>query len=154
MLAQARNKTPFAEVEWIHGDATDPAKAGAIAPFDGIYMAYGIRNIPDPDRCLNNLYQLLVPGGRLCIHEYSVADSKISTMVWNAVTCGIVIPSGLLFSGSTKIFRYLRRSVLDFDGVSALEARLRKAGFADVRTLPMDGWQRGIVHSFVARRPI
>ena len=25
--------------------------------------------------------------------------------------------------------------------------------FEDVHTKPMDGWQRGVVHSFLARRP-
>jgi hypothetical protein len=72
--------------------------------------------------------------------------------VWNTVTTTIVIPLGLVFTGTTSIFRYLRRSVLAFDGVQALEERLRNAGFVDVRTLPMDGWQRGVVHSFLARR--
>ena len=39
------------------------------------------------------------------------------------------------------------------DGVRAFEQRLRRAGFAEVRSETMDGWQRGIVHSFLARRP-
>jgi hypothetical protein len=63
------------------------------------------------------------------------------------------MPGGLVTAGSTKIYRYLWRSVLDFDGVSAFEARLARHGFVDVKTMPMDGWQKGIVHSFVARRP-
>ena len=66
---------------------------------------------------------------------------------------GVIIPGGLLTAGSTRIYRYLRRSVLDFDGVRAFEARLGRAGFTGVRTMPMDGWQRGIVHSFLAQRP-
>jgi hypothetical protein len=73
-------------------------------------------------------------------------------MTWKAVTAGVVIPLGFVFTGTTSIFRYLRRSVLEFDGVVALTERLRHAGFADVRVEPMDGWQRGIVHSFLARR--
>ena len=82
-----------------------------------------------------------------------MADSLRSRIVWNAVSLAVVIPSGLLFSGSSRIYRYLRRSVNEFDGVGAFERRLLRAGFADVRTEPMDGWQRGIVHSFLARRP-
>ena len=34
----------------------------------------------------------------------------------------------------------------------AFEVRLGAAGFAEVETLPMDGWRRGIEHSFRARR--
>ena len=57
-------------------------------------------------------------------------------------------------TGSSSIFRYLRRSVMAFDSVPELEQRLRNAGFVDVHTEPMDGWQRGVVHSFCARRPV
>jgi ubiquinone/menaquinone biosynthesis C-methylase UbiE len=153
MLEGARKKRRLRDVEFVHGDATDPAQYGIQGPFDAIYMAYGIRNIPEPDRCLRNLLALLKPGGQLCVHEYSVADSTMSRVVWNAVTLGIVIPSGRIFAGKSEIFRYLRKSVLEFDGVQAFEARLRNAGFEAVRTLPMDGWQRGIVHTFVAQRP-
>ena len=56
-------------------------------------------------------------------------------------------------SPGAPIYRYLRRSVLDFDGVARFEQRLRDSGFVDVRTEPAEGWVRGIVHSFLARRP-
>jgi len=116
-------------------------------------MAYGIRNMSEPDRCLANLIDMLRPGGTICFHEYSVADTATARATWNAVSLGVIIPGGFLTSGTTRLYRYLRRSVLDFDGVTAFEERLRRAGFTDVRTEPMDGWQRGIVHSFMARRP-
>ena len=153
MLELAGRKSELVNVEWVLGDATDPASEGVSGPFDAIYMAYGIRNLPYPNRCLGNLLALLRPGAPLCVHEYSVADSRLSQVVWNAITLGVVIPSGRLFAGSSELFKYLRRSVLEFDGVAAFESRLQHAGFERVRTLPMDGWQRGIVHSFLAQRP-
>jgi hypothetical protein len=62
-----------------------------------------------------------------------------------------MIPLAFLTTSSTDIFRYLRRSMLEFDGRHAFEERLRRAGFTDVETLPMDGWKRGVVHTFLAR---
>ena len=153
MIAVARRKRPGPDVQFVLGDAMAPEEAGVRGPFDGILMAYGIRNVPDPDRCLERLYRLLRPGGSICFHEYSVADSLRARIVWNAVSLGIVIPGGLLVSGSARIYRYLRRSVNEFDGVRRFERRLAAAGFEEIRTEPMDGWQRGIVHSFLARRP-
>jgi ubiquinone/menaquinone biosynthesis C-methylase UbiE len=153
MLAQARRKPRLARVRWLVGDAMDPAAAGATGPYDAILMAYGIRNLPEPDRCLVRLLDLLAPGGRICFHEYSVADSRRGRLLWNLVAGGVIVPLGALAAGSTDLFRYLRRSVVEFDGVAAFEARLRGAGFTAVRTEPMDGWQRGIVHSFLAERP-
>lgn len=153
MLESAREKDELADVAWLHGNAMDPEAAGAQGPYDGILMAYGIRNVPDPDRCLERLRPLLAAGGTICLHEYSVAGSRWAQLMWNAVTLGIVIPLGLVFARTTTIFRYLRKSVLEFDSVSQLEDRLGRAGFADVRTEPMGGWQKGIVHSFLAKSP-
>ena len=153
MLAIARRKEFSTEVQFVLGDAMEPEEAGIRGPFNGILMAYGIRNVPDPDLCLKRLYRLLRPEGSICFHEYSVADSAWSRAVWNAVTLGVVIPSGKIFSGSARIYRYLRRSVNEFDGVAAFERRLGRAGYVEIRTEPMNGWQRGIVHSFLARRP-
>jgi len=116
-------------------------------------MAYGIRNVPDPDVCLRRLRDILVPGGRIAFHEYSVRDSRRATWLWNAVCLGVIVPGGLVTARETRIYDYLRRSVNAFDGVRAFEARLRRAGFDDVRTEEVDGWQRGIVHTFLARRP-
>jgi ubiquinone/menaquinone biosynthesis C-methylase UbiE len=150
MLRVARDKGLRAEL--VRGDAMDP---GAVVegPFDGILMAYGIRNVPSVDECLRRLRDLLVSGGTICFHEYSVADSARSRLIWNAVCFGVIIPGGLVTAGTTRIYRYLRRSVNAFDGVDAFEQRLSAAGFEDVHTHPMDGWQQGILHSFVARKP-
>ncbi len=153
MLSVARAKRRLRGVRFVRGDATDPRAAGVDGAFDGVLMAYGIRNLPDPDLALSRVLELLAPGARAVFHEYSVADSPLARHVWDLVCFGIIVPGGLLTSGSTRIYRYLHRSVREFDGVRAFEARLRAAGFCDVWTGPMSGWQRGIVHSFVARRP-
>ena len=153
MLQVARTRPELAGVTFLHGDATDPRGAGVDGEFDGILMAYGIRNVPARDTCLAALRELLVPGAPVCFHEYSVAASRWSRLVWRLVTTLIVSPLARAVAGDASLFTYLRRSVLAFDSVPAFERRLQAAGFAAVRTLPMGGWQRGIVHSFLAQRP-
>jgi ubiquinone/menaquinone biosynthesis C-methylase UbiE len=151
MLGCARAKGLRAT--FVVGDAMHPRDAGVEGDFDAILMAYGIRNVPEPDVCLHGVRELLAPGAPVVFHEYSVAGSRRARVIWNAVAYGVIIPGGLVTSGHTRIYRYLRRSVLDFDGVEGFEARLARAGFTDIHTEPVDGWQRGIVHSFCARRP-
>lgn len=153
MIDKARRKEKLRGVEFVLGDAMDPRAAKVEGPFDGILMAYGIRNVPDPDPCLRNLRALLAPGAPIVFHEYSVRDSLSSRAIWDAVCYGIIIPSGLVTNGDARIYRYLQKSVREFDGVRDFEARLARAGFAQIRTHEMDGWQRGIVHSFVAHAP-
>ncbi len=163
MLDHAKAKPLFqraANVSFVYGDAMDPAAALGAEPFDAILMAYGIRNMSDPDACLDKLMPLLKPGAPICFHEYSVRDSPRSIGTWTSVCWGIIIPAGLITSRHTRIYRYLWRSVLQFDGVKAFEDRLRCHGFVDVRTLAVVGkarfdfWQKGIVHSFLARGPV
>lgn len=153
MLEVAKQKAALRDVRFVQGDAMDPRGAGLTERFDGILMAYGLRNVPDPDTCLVRLRDMLEPGGRLVLHEYSVTGSRRSRAIWDAVCWGIIIPGGAITARTTKIYRYLHKSVRRFDSVRELEARLRRAGFIDVHTEPMDGWQAGILHSFVATRP-
>lgn len=158
-LARTKPEMKAAGVQFVLGDAMDPRTAldaalgEAGAQFDGVLMAYGIRNMPDPDACLAVLHSVLKPGAPICFHEYSVADSPRAKGTWTTVAWGIIIPSGLITSRHTRIYRYLWRSVMDFDGKKAFENRLRSAGFVGVHTEPMDGWQKDIVHSFLAKEP-
>ncbi|MFK7989478.1 MAG: class I SAM-dependent methyltransferase [Sandaracinaceae bacterium] len=151
MLAEAEAKPGLDAVDFRLGDATDPRASGIVGDFDGVLMAYGIRNLPEPDRALRNIHGMLRPGATAVFHEYSVADSPVRAAIWDAVCLGIIVPGGMLTARSSDIYRYLHKSVRSFDGVKAFEARLLAAGFADVWTGPMDGWQRGVVHSFVGR---
>ncbi|MEM7447400.1 MAG: class I SAM-dependent methyltransferase [Myxococcota bacterium] len=153
MIERAKTKPIASHARFVVGNAMDLGAAGIHGPFDGVLMAYGIRNVPNMDRCLEGIRTILQPEGRICFHEYSVAGSIRSKLVWNAVTAGIIIPGGALTAGTTEIYRYLRRSVFEFDSVLEFEKRLSRAGFVRVRTHPMKGWQRGILHSFVAQRP-
>ena len=153
MLAEARAKPWPATVEFVHGRIEDLAGAGVTGPFDGIFAAYLVRNLPDPDATLDSLRALLRPGGLLVVHDYSVRDSAAARLVWHAVCWTVIIPAGRLLTGDAGLYRYLWRSALDFDEPGAFADRLRSAGFADVRTGTVSGWQKGIVHAFRGRRP-
>ncbi|CAL9553795.1 Demethylmenaquinone methyltransferase [Nocardiopsis dassonvillei] len=122
-------------------------------PVDAVFGAYLIRNCPDPDLALRVMRDLLRPGGRLVLHEYSVADSAAARAVWTAVCHGVIIPAGRALSGSGDLFRYLWRSVLEFDGRRALLERMRRAGLDPVASAPMPGWQYGVTHTFAGARP-
>ena len=154
MLQIARTRPQLADVKFVHGDAMNPGSSGIGGSFDGILMAYGIRNVPVKGVCLQRILSLLSPGAPVCFHEYSVTGSSIRTAIWKAVTTMIIIPSARIVTGDDKLFRYLRESVLSFDTVNQFEQRLKETGFTEVRTMPAGGWQHGIVHSFLARRPV
>ncbi|ODT98273.1 MAG: ubiquinone biosynthesis methyltransferase UbiE [Pseudonocardia sp. SCN 72-86] len=153
MLGQARRKNWPPGVRFVHSRMEDLDRAGVQGPFDGILAAYLVRNLKDRDAGLARMLELLAPGAPLAVHEYSVRDSARSRMKWNLVCGMVIIPMGTLRTGSGDIYRYLRRSVVEFDGVSAFSDRMRRAGFEDIRVQTMDGWQTHVVHTFLGRRP-
>jgi ubiquinone/menaquinone biosynthesis C-methylase UbiE len=99
------------------------------------------------------VHDLLAPGGRLVVQEYSVAGSRRAVALWTLVCWAIVIPLSLVLTRRTALYRYLWRSVLRFDSVARFRRRLDSAGFADVTVTTVAGWQHGVLHTFAARRP-
>ncbi len=153
MLAEAAAKRWPPTVSFVHSRIEDIADAGVEGPFDGIFAAYLLRNLEDPDAQLREFLRLLRPGATLAVHEYSVRDSRIATAMWNMVCGTIIIPMGKLRSGDAGLYRYLRRSVNDFDGAKGFRSRLRANGFVHARSETVPGWQRNIVHTFLAEAP-
>lgn len=153
MLEQANAKAWPSSVRFVHSHIEDIAGAGVDGTFDGIFAAYLIRNLADANAQLSAFRAMLQPGGTLAVHEYSVRDSKLAIVVWNAVCAGVIIPAGRIRAGDASLYRYLRRSVNQFDGATAFQQRLRANGFTAVRSETMPGWQRNVVHTFLAEAP-
>jgi ubiquinone/menaquinone biosynthesis C-methylase UbiE len=118
----------------------------------GAFAAYLFRNVADRDAVLTGLYDLLADGGVLVVQEYSIAGSRRARLVWAAVCWLVIVPLGWLTSRRTRLYRYLWRSVRYFDSVQTFVDRLYRAGFVDVEVRTMPGWQRGILHTFRARK--
>jgi len=121
--------------------------------FDAIFMAYGIRNMPDYERCLKNLLRQLKPGGTICFHEYALADSPLVRLYWRILGYLFIIPFSALITGSTTLFRYLIRSVLQFPSPEKFVELLQNCGFQDCAAIPLSSWRRPILHTFLARKP-
>jgi ubiquinone/menaquinone biosynthesis C-methylase UbiE len=152
MLAQARRKVWPPRVRFVYANAENLGDK-VEGPFDGILAAYLLRNLTDRDGALRIFHDLLAPGAPLALHEYSVRDSVRARLTWTSVCWTVIIPMGRVRAGSAGLYRYLWRSVREFDGVTALCSRMGDAGFVDLRVQTFPGWQNGIVHTFLGRRP-
>ncbi|MFF7373034.1 methyltransferase [Streptomyces tricolor] len=152
MLRRAAAKPWAGAVTFVRAPAERLAEAGVTGPFDAVFAAYLLRNVSDPDAVLVGVRDLLAPGGRLGVHEYALSGRRADRAVWTAVCRGLVQPVASVL-GDGRLYRHLWRSVLEFDTADRFAARVRAAGFSHVRALPLPGWQTGIAHTFVARRP-
>lgn len=152
MLAVAAAKRWPDTVEFVASRTEDLLAHGVTGPFDAVFAAYLVRNLPDPDGTLSVLRDLLRPGGRLVVHDYSLGPRLVPRLTWHAVCWSVIIPLAHLVTGDARLYRYLWRSVRRFDTPAAFALRLRRAGFTGVRCDTADGWQHGIVHTFSAIR--
>lgn len=158
MLEQARAKDWPDGVSFVHAMAQDlPAVAARTVhgPADGALAAYLLRNVPPEqrDEVLRAVRDQLRPGGWLALQDYHVKGDPVAQAVWTVVCWAVVMPLAVLVRGNPAIYRYLWRSVVDNDSTAELQARLERAGLTDVSWSTAGGWQRGILHTVLARRP-
>ncbi|MFF9765419.1 class I SAM-dependent methyltransferase [Streptomyces sp. NPDC014636] len=151
MLRRAAAKPWASDVTFVRAPAERLAEAGVRGPFDAVFAGYLMRNVSDPDAVLAAVRDLLVAGGRLGVHEYTLSGRRADRLVWTLVCRGLVQPAATVL-GDGGLYRHLWRSVVEFDTAGRFASRVRAAGFQDVRTLPLPGWHTGITHTFVARR--
>ncbi|MFQ3619371.1 MAG: class I SAM-dependent methyltransferase [Spirochaetales bacterium] len=121
--------------------------------FDGIFMAYGLRNMPDYIQCLKGVFRVLKPGGILGVHEYSLVDKPYARVYWKLLGYGLILPLSTVFTGNSLIFKYLIKSVLQFPSPLAVVKLLEKVGFIQIETLPLTSWRAPILHTFIAKKP-
>jgi demethylmenaquinone methyltransferase/2-methoxy-6-polyprenyl-1,4-benzoquinol methylase len=124
MLVRARRKAP--ELEWLQGDLLQlPFPDDS---FDAATVGFGIRNVEDLQRGIDELRRVLKPGGRLAILEITRPRGplRIFYSLWFdrvVPLLGKVLPGGSAYS-------YLPASVKRFPGPDALAERF--TGFDDV----------------------
>lgn len=124
-----------------------------LPPADGVLACYLLRNVPDPDRTLELIRRSLRPGAPFLALDYSVADSPAARRRWRRVHRLVITPLAAMLSREPGLYDYLGRSVEAFEGVRALAARLRRAGFEGVRRRTVPGWQRDVLHLLRGRAP-
>jgi ubiquinone/menaquinone biosynthesis methyltransferase len=121
--------------------------------FDVIFMAYGIRNMPDYDLCLKGLYRILKPNGIICFHEYILNKGIAARWYWNILGYGFIVPFCSLLTGNASIFLYLVKSVSNFPTADDFTQILRKNGFVNIRVMPLNGWRAPILKTVLAVKP-
>ena len=120
---------------------------------DAIFMAYGIRNMPDYDKCLRNLLRMLKPGGTIAFHEFSLKSGFVYRFLWKILGYGFIVPFSTILTGNMTIFTYLIKSVLNFPSPQQFRLMLTETGFESVEFYPQPSWRRFNLHTFIAKKP-
>lgn len=138
MLTIASQKTPKnCPVIWQLGDAQ--ALTYPEATFDVVTMAFAIRNVPDPDQVLSEIYRVLSPNGRALILEFSIPQSWLIRSMYLFYFRKVLPLVGGMISKDKAAYRYLNESVEAFPYGQAFAEKLKHAGFNQVQFWPLTG---------------
>lgn len=110
------------------------------ASFDVVSIAFGIRNVQNPERAVGEFARVLRPGGRLIILEFG--RPAFPPMRWfNTFYCGSIMPRTATWIAHDRsgAYKYLPRSVASFKTRDEMIAMMHSAGFKVItaRTLTL-----------------
>ena len=136
MLAEGRRKVAKqrANVTLIEGRAEElPFEDDH---FDGVTIAFGIRNAEDRPKALSEMARVTKPGGRVAVLELSEPESGALGPLARLHIREVVPRVGALLSGSAE-YRYLQRSIADFPRPRDFAKQMSDAGLRVLRVLPL-----------------
>ncbi len=99
------------------------------ATFDGITIAFGIRNVVDRQAGLREMYRVLKPGGRVVILEFSNPRSQLFRRLYYFYFQK-VLPAIGGFLSKRSAYQYLPDSVLEFPAREEFRQMMAQAGFS------------------------
>jgi len=105
--------------------------------FDVVSIAYGIRNVDDPNRALRSMYRVLKPGGRLVVLEFGQPPALLKPFyfIYNRLIIPLI---GGMAGGDRDAYRYLQATSDSFPYGRKFVEMMRASGdFDDIRLKPV-----------------
>jgi demethylmenaquinone methyltransferase/2-methoxy-6-polyprenyl-1,4-benzoquinol methylase len=127
-----RRDARAARIRLVGGDAE--RLPFAAASFDGVTMAFGIRNVPDRERALAEIARVTRPGGRLVILELTTPVGRGPLARLARLHIRHVVPTLGAWLSGWREYRYLERSITAFPGPAQFSGTIAAHGWRDVRT--------------------
>jgi demethylmenaquinone methyltransferase/2-methoxy-6-polyprenyl-1,4-benzoquinol methylase len=105
--------------------------------FDGLLIAFGIRNLMDHGQGLSEMARVLRAGGRLSILEFSLPRVRAFRLAYQFYFRRVLPTVGRLLSRHPTAYSYLPDSVQAFPAPEGLVGAIGRAGFREVRHGPL-----------------
>lgn len=134
-LAKTKSEARGARIEWREEDSQDLEFEDD--SFDVVSIAYGIRNVDDPDKALRSMYRVLKPGGRLVVLEFGQPPALLKPFyfIYNRVVIPLI---GGLAGGDRDAYQYLQRTSDSFPYGDEFVAMMRANGdYDDIKVKPV-----------------
>jgi len=149
MLKEARKKTKpdMDQVTFMQGDAM--ALPFQEFEFDVVTMAFGIRNVENPQTALANILKVLKPTGTAIILEFSTPNFAFLRSLYLVYFRKVLPWLGGKISRQPQAYAYLNQSVEAWDSPKVFVDRMKLAGFNTVKAQSLTF---GIAHIYIGKK--
>jgi demethylmenaquinone methyltransferase/2-methoxy-6-polyprenyl-1,4-benzoquinol methylase len=105
--------------------------------FDLVTIAFGLRNVTHKQQALDAMYQVLRPGGRALVLEFSKPLSRPLARLYDIYSFQVLPRMGQLVAKDAESYRYLAESIRMHPDQETLRGMMETAGFerCDVHNL-------------------
>ena len=135
-------------IQLVRGDASSlPCSSSAV---DAVTVGFGIRNVLETTRAIDEMVRVLKPGGRLAILEFGEPRLPGLRAAYLWYFRHVLPVIGRLLSRHAEAYAYLPASVSAFLAPDRLAAMLGTGGLVDVQVHRLS---LGIVYLYVGRKP-
>lgn len=119
------------QINFLNGDGEGlPLKSNI---FQGITIAFGIRNMGSVQNALVEMYRVLRPAGQTIILEFSLPTNWFFRKLYLFYFNHILPIIGKLVSNDQQAYAYLPASVEKFPAIFEFENWMKEAGFKDIQ---------------------
>jgi len=106
------------------------------ASFEAITISFGLRNMVNRAKALQEMRRVLKPDGRLFILEFSQPMVWFRPFYYTYLKYVLPTVAGII-TGDRSAYEYLCGSIEQYPDRSAMSEEIRQAGFNSVRALPL-----------------
>ena len=106
---------------------------------DVVTISFGIRNMSDRDKCLEECYRILKPGGIFVCMEFSLPKDIVLRNFYDAWSYGVIPKIGKLIVGDKRPYQYLVDSIRTFPSNEKFNEMIVKAGFKNTSIRQLAG---------------
>ena len=106
---------------------------------DVVTVSFGIRNMTDREKCLQECHRILKPGGVFACLEFSLPKDIILRNLYDAWSYGVIPKFGKLIVGEEKPYKYLVDSIRTFPSNEEFNEMVRDAGFINTSIRQLTG---------------